>query len=110
MSISRSTIIEIKNKSKGEKPIRFSDGSVKDLHQNLTPLRGQPGPLNLVQINNKMKYKTLGGTIGFDRRGGTVVTPVVTGGTIQATNYGVFNPMILGGKKINSNDGEYLRY
>ena len=110
MSLSRSTIIEIKNKSVGNKPTRFSDGSVKDLHQKLEPLRGQPGPLNLVTINNKLKYETLGGTVGFERRGGTVSTSVVKGGMIQSTNYGVFNPMIIGGKKIDGNNGKYLEY
>lgn len=110
MSLSRSTIIEVKNKSKGVRPKRFSDGSVKDLHQNLIPTRGQPGPLNIVKINTKMEYKTLGGTIGFSRRGGTVGTPTLEGGTILSANYGVFNPMLLGGKKICSNDGSYLKY
>lgn len=115
MSVEHSTITAINNKSRGEKPKKFKDGSVSDLHQDLIPHRATPGPLNLVEINMKEEYKTLGGTIGFSRRGGTVSTPSLDtsktkGGTIQATNYGVFNPMLLGGKQIKKNDGNYLKY
>lgn len=103
MTTRRSTIIKVVNKSVGELPKKFSDGSVADLHQNLMPLRGQPGPLNLVKIRSQIEG-------GIDRRGGEVSVPRIKGGIIQATNYGVFNPMILGGRQVYDNEGGYLKY
>lgn len=110
MSLHQSGITSIKVKSVGKKPKKFSNGTVKQLQPILESNRGQPGPLNLINIRDREDYKTLGGNIGFSRRGGTVSTPVINGGTIQATSYGVFNPMLKGGKRITKNDGKYLKY
>lgn len=110
MALHQSTITTVDIRSKGKKPKKFGNGTVKELKQDLVSIRGEPGPLNLINIRDRQDYKTLGGTIGFKRRGGTVTTPIVIGGTIQATNYGVFNPMLLGGKRIMKNDGKYLKY
>lgn len=110
MALHQSTITAIGVKSKGKKPKKFSNGAVQQLKPILASVRGQPGSLNLINIRDREDYKTLGGSIGFKRRAGTVATPTVVGGTIQATSYGVFNPMMKGRAKIAGNNGRYLKY